>query len=87
VVSVLPEHEFGGGVLQTVVAHGSMQLPAPSQMPPVPVHTVPATAYCVPHTPAMHVLWLQAVSVPGQSAATAHPAQLPFEQTVPAGQV
>jgi hypothetical protein len=76
-------HVSGGGELQITPAHGSTQLPSPSQNP-VALHAVFDGAFVKPHVPERHVRVRQIVSVPGQSAAATHWTQLPApSQTVP----
>ena len=49
-----------------------MQLPAPSQWPPVALHTVPFGANDMPQAPPLHVRVAQTESAPGQSVAALH---------------
>ena len=76
---------FGGGWLQLTPAHGSPQLPAPSQVPPG--QTVPTGANVVAQVPATHVRWLHAVSVPGQSLDVTQLTHCPAPSHVPPGHV
>jgi hypothetical protein len=75
-----PDKQFVASVHD--VPRSSLQTPDPSQTRPVP-QFVPAAALETPHNPSVHVLVLQASSMPGQSPGVMQTALPPFPPVFP----